>query len=83
MPIPGTKRRTYLEQNAAAVDSERTAAELARLEEVFGPAAPAEATSYSLFTGAGSAANQRMYKKAGFRLAGSPEPGVVSMTKRR
>jgi tRNA (guanine37-N1)-methyltransferase len=54
-----------------------------RLLELIQEAAPAEATSYSLFTGAGSAANQRMYKRAGFRLTGSPEPGVVSMTKRR
>ena len=30
--------------------------------------APAGATSYVLFTGAGSERNQRMYKKAGFRL---------------
>ena len=34
-------------------------------------AAPAAATSYALFTGAGSARNLRMYKKAGYRLAGS------------
>ena len=46
-------------------------------------AAPAEATSYELFTGAGSKRNQRMYKKAGYRLAGSPGPGVVSMVKPR
>ena len=45
--------------------------------------APAEATSYALFTGAGSKRNQRMYKKAGYRLSGSPSPGVVSMVKRR
>ncbi len=45
--------------------------------------APAEATSYALFTGAGSKRNQRMYKKAGYRLAGSPSPGVVSMVKPR
>ena len=37
-------------------------------------AAPAEATSYALFTGAGSRRNQKMYKKAGYRLAGSPRP---------
>jgi tRNA (guanine37-N1)-methyltransferase len=40
-------------------------------------------TTYTLFTGAGSLDNQRMYNKAGYRLAGTPEPGVVSMTKRR
>ena len=37
--------------------------------------APAEATAYALFTGAGSKRNQRMYKKAGYRLSGSPSPG--------
>jgi tRNA (guanine37-N1)-methyltransferase len=45
--------------------------------------APEEVTSYSLFTGAGSKRNQRLYKKAGYRLAGSPSTGVVSMVKRR
>ncbi len=44
--------------------------------------APPEATTYALFTGAGSARNQRMYKKAGYRLHGEIEPGVVRMTKR-
>ena len=54
---------------------------LARVEE----AAPAEVTSYSLFTGAGSADNIRMYKRAGYRLRASAPapPGVVVMTKRR
>jgi tRNA (guanine37-N1)-methyltransferase len=52
---------------------------LARMEA----AAPAEATSYELFTGAGSLRNQRMYKKAGYRSAGRPRPGVVRMTKAR
>ena len=32
VPIPGTKRRTYLEQNAAAVDVELTDADLARID---------------------------------------------------
>jgi tRNA (guanine37-N1)-methyltransferase len=48
-------------------------------------AAPAEVTSYSLFTGAGSAGNIRMYKKAGYSLRG-PAPGTagaVAMTKPR
>ena len=45
--------------------------------------APAEATSYALFTGANSVRNQRMYKKAGYRLTGRPAPGVVSMSKPR
>jgi tRNA (guanine37-N1)-methyltransferase len=52
---------------------------LARIEEE----APAGVTSYELFTGAGSLRNQRMYKKAGYRLAGELEPGVVRMSKRR
>ena len=34
VPIPGTKRRTYLEQNAAAADVELTAEDLTRLEEL-------------------------------------------------
>ena len=46
-------------------------------------AAPPDATSYALFTGAGSLRNQRMYKKAGYRLVGEPQPGVVRLTKRR
>jgi tRNA (guanine37-N1)-methyltransferase len=46
-------------------------------------AAPATAASYELFTGAGSRRNQKMYKKAGYRDAGQPVPGVVRMTKRR
>jgi aryl-alcohol dehydrogenase-like predicted oxidoreductase len=33
VPIPGTKRRRYLEENAAAVDVELTGDELARIEE--------------------------------------------------
>jgi tRNA (guanine37-N1)-methyltransferase len=44
--------------------------------------APEPATTYALFTGAGSARNQRMYKRAGYRLRGEIEPGVVRMTKR-
>ena len=32
VPIPGTKRRKYLEQNAAAVDVELTAEDLARID---------------------------------------------------
>lgn len=34
VPIPGTKRRTYLEENVAAVDMMLTPADLARLEAV-------------------------------------------------
>ena len=39
LPIPGTKRRKYLEENAAAVDIQLTAEDLRRIEE----AAPAGA----------------------------------------
>ncbi|MGI8523509.1 MAG: tRNA (guanosine(37)-N1)-methyltransferase TrmD [Nocardioides sp.] len=48
-------------------------------------AAPAEATSYSLFTGAGSVENIRMYQKAGYRLRGPAPgtPGAVVLTKPR
>src|SRR5581483_12229979 len=35
VPIPGTKRRRYLEDNAGAVDVELTPEELARLEAAF------------------------------------------------
>jgi aryl-alcohol dehydrogenase-like predicted oxidoreductase len=35
VPIPGTKRRTYLEENAAALDLRLTDDELERLEEAF------------------------------------------------
>jgi tRNA (guanine37-N1)-methyltransferase len=47
--------------------------------------APAEASSYVLFTGARSSDNQRMYKKAGFSLRKDlPAPtGAVILTKRR
>ena len=54
-----------------------------RLLDLVESAAPDGVTSYSLFTGAGSTRNQRMYKKAGYRLSGAPEPGVVVMTKPR
>ncbi|WP_109507411.1 tRNA (guanosine(37)-N1)-methyltransferase TrmD [Nocardioides speluncae] len=48
-------------------------------------AAPPDVTSYVLFTGAGSERNQRMYKKAGYRLRRDlPAPhGAVVLTKRR
>ena len=35
VPIPGTKRRTYLEENAAATEIELTKEDLARLDELF------------------------------------------------
>ena len=41
VPIPGTKRRRYLEENAAAAELELTAAELERLDEAFPPGAAA------------------------------------------
>jgi len=34
IPIPGTKRRSYLEQNAAAVEIQLTSKELKRIDEV-------------------------------------------------
>ncbi len=52
---------------------------LARIEEE----APPGVTSYELVTGAGSVRNQRMYKRAGYRLRGEVEPGVVRMTRAR
>ncbi|MFN8190446.1 MAG: tRNA (guanosine(37)-N1)-methyltransferase TrmD [Nocardioidaceae bacterium] len=54
-----------------------------RLLEVAEAAAPPAATSFSLFTGAGSVDNQRMYKKAGYRLRGEAFPGAVLLTKPR
>jgi aryl-alcohol dehydrogenase-like predicted oxidoreductase len=41
VPIPGTKRRTFLEQNVAAVDLSPTGAELGSLRESFPPGAAA------------------------------------------
>ena len=41
VPIPGTQRRTYLEENLAAVDIVLTEAELARLDTAVPPSAPA------------------------------------------
>ena len=35
MPIPGTKRQKYLEENLAALDVPLTAEELARLDALF------------------------------------------------
>jgi tRNA (guanine37-N1)-methyltransferase len=55
------------------------------LFEAIEAAAPAAATSYALFTGAGSTENLRFYKRAGYRLRGEdPDvPGAVRLTKRR
>jgi aryl-alcohol dehydrogenase-like predicted oxidoreductase len=41
IPIPGTKRRKYLEENATAVDLKLTAEDLRRLSEVFSTGAAA------------------------------------------
>jgi aryl-alcohol dehydrogenase-like predicted oxidoreductase len=43
VPIPGTKRRTYLEENVAALDVELTAEDLAVLDTV----APAKGDRYA------------------------------------
>jgi aryl-alcohol dehydrogenase-like predicted oxidoreductase len=45
VPIPGTKRRSYLEQNAAAAEIELTPDELERLEQAF-PAGAAAGDRY-------------------------------------
>ncbi|MFD0806954.1 GNAT family N-acetyltransferase [Nocardioides caeni] len=47
--------------------------------------APTEAASYVLFTGEASARNQRMYRKAGFRIRPDlpAPPGAVVLTKPR
>ena len=45
VPIPGTKRRTYLEDNLGALDVKLTDADLARIDEVLPPGA-AEGTRY-------------------------------------
>ena len=52
---------------------------LAHIQEM----APPEATSYVLFTGVASAQNQRMYKRAGFRLRTDlpAPPGAVILSK--
>src|SRR6266568_8177330 len=55
IPIPGTKRRTYLEQNAAAVDIRLTAKELKRIEKV----APYGATAGDRYAAGGMATVNR------------------------
>jgi len=35
VPIPGTKRRKYLEENAGALDVDLTADDMRRLDDVF------------------------------------------------
>jgi tRNA (guanine37-N1)-methyltransferase len=54
-----------------------------RLLERIEQHAPESAIGFELFTGAGSLRNQTMYKKAGYRLRGEIEPGVVLFSKRR
>jgi len=41
VPIPGTKRRVYLDENARAVDVQLTAAQIAALDAEFPPNAAA------------------------------------------
>jgi aryl-alcohol dehydrogenase-like predicted oxidoreductase len=41
VPIPGTKRRKYLEENVGALDVQLTPGDLRRIEEVF----PRDATA--------------------------------------
>ena len=41
VPIPGTKRRKYLEENVAAVDVVLTEAQVSELDSVFPPLAAA------------------------------------------
>jgi aryl-alcohol dehydrogenase-like predicted oxidoreductase len=41
LPIPGTKRRKYLEENVAALNVKLTKEDLRRIEEVFPPEAAA------------------------------------------
>jgi tRNA (guanine37-N1)-methyltransferase len=55
------------------------------LLEAIEAAAPAEVSTYVLFTGALSERNIRIYKKSGYRLLGpAPEaPGAVRLVKRR
>ena len=41
VPIPGTKRRRYLEENVGALDVRLTAADLAQIDSVIPPGAAA------------------------------------------
>ena len=52
---------------------------LERIEEAAAP----EARAFTLFTGASSTDNLRMYKKAGYRLGGSAPEGAVALRKPR
>jgi aryl-alcohol dehydrogenase-like predicted oxidoreductase len=55
VPIPGTKRRTYLEENVTALEVELTAGDLAEIDE----AAPAGSTAGARYPEAGMAAVNR------------------------
>lgn len=46
VPIPGTKRRKYLEENAAAVDLQLSSEDVRRLNEVF-PSGAASGLRYT------------------------------------
>ena len=48
VPIPGTKRQTYLEENAAAADVALSAIDVARLDERFSPQAVSGDRSWPL-----------------------------------
>jgi diketogulonate reductase-like aldo/keto reductase len=50
VPIPGTKRRTYLEQSAAALDVELTDEDLARIDTEMPEAAGARYDELSMAT---------------------------------
>lgn len=52
-----------------------------RLLEYAEAAAPGEATSYRLVTGAGSTDNLRRYRRAGYRRDGAVADGLVRLTK--
>ncbi len=62
-----------------------------RLLDLAESSAPPEATRLSVFTGAASVSNLRMYKRAGYRPTGEPfvdssgvvDPGVIRLAKRR
>ena len=58
VPIPGTKRRTYLAENVAALDVELTPADLAAIESVF-PAGAVSGDRYPDMSAIGSASPTR------------------------
>lgn len=54
---------------------------LEQTEAAAAAAAEADVQGFEVFTGAGSARNIKRYRKAGYRPAGSPAPGIVRLTK--